>query len=223
MRTICYCFVNRSKLGRVKELIWQITGVLAGVIHSRHPGRLLRACTLLKTIVDHGCQWVLHIGLKHISVQGIIQRNFLSRIHCALGENGQLAGLVRDHGFELVIVHFTHVIFETTVQDGAGHFGSVTELGWQATNVAANAQDVLGEQPENDSKIVMEFWLKILDQVLPGQLGSRLVSHTATSGAICWPSSQAIPRFGNFYFEGSLVLEISILRDPSFQEFRNRH
>ena len=28
-----------------------------------------------------------------------------------------------------------------------------------------------------------------------------------------------IPRFGNFHFEGSLVLEISILRDPSFQEF----
>ena len=148
MRTICYCFVNRSKLGRVNELIWQITGVLAGVIHSRHPGRLLRACTLLKTIVDHGCQWVLHIGLENISVQGIIQRNFFSWIHCALGENGQLAGLVRDHGFELVIVHFTHVIFETTVQDGAGHFGSVTELGWQATNIAAHAQDVFSEQPE---------------------------------------------------------------------------
>ena len=148
MRTICYCFVNRSKLGRVNELIWQLTGVLAGVIHSRHPGRLLRACTLLKTIVDHGCQWVLHIGLENISVQGIIQRNFLSGIHSALGENGQLAGLVRDHGFELVIVHFTHVIFETTVQDGAGHFGSVTELGWQATNIAAHAQDVFSEQPE---------------------------------------------------------------------------
>ena len=65
-----------------------------------------------------------------------------------MGENGQLAGLVRDHGFELVIVHFTHVIFETTVQDGAGHFGSVTELGWQATNIAAHAQDVFSEQPE---------------------------------------------------------------------------
>ena len=32
-----------------------------------------------------------------------------------------------------------------------------------------------------------------------------------------------IPRFGNFHFEGSLVLEISILRDPSFQEFWDRH
>ena len=32
-----------------------------------------------------------------------------------------------------------------------------------------------------------------------------------------------IPRFGNFFFEGSLVLEISILRDPSFQEFWDRH
>ena len=32
-----------------------------------------------------------------------------------------------------------------------------------------------------------------------------------------------IPRFRNFYFEGSLVLGISILRDPSFQEFWDRH
>ena len=47
-------------------------------------------------------------------------------------------------------------------------------------------------------------------------IGLLITFHTATSGAICWPSSQAIPRFGNFYFEGSLVLEISILRDPSF-------
>ena len=50
-------------------------------------------------------------------------------------------------------------------------------------------------------------------------IGLLITFHTATSGAICWPSSQAIPRFGNFYFEGSLVLEISILRDPSFQKF----
>ena len=54
-------------------------------------------------------------------------------------------------------------------------------------------------------------------------IGLLITFHTATSGAICWPSSQAIPRFGNFYFEGSLVLEISILRDPSFQEFWDRH
>ena len=47
-------------------------------------------------------------------------------------------------------------------------------------------------------------------------IGLLITFHTATSGAICWPSSQAIPHFGNFYFEGSLVLEISILRDPSF-------
>ena len=32
-----------------------------------------------------------------------------------------------------------------------------------------------------------------------------------------------IPRFGNFHFEGSLILEISILRDPSFQEFWDRY
>ena len=50
-------------------------------------------------------------------------------------------------------------------------------------------------------------------------IGLLITFHTATSGAICWPSSQAIPRFGNFYFEGSLVLEISILRDPSFWKF----
>ena len=54
-------------------------------------------------------------------------------------------------------------------------------------------------------------------------IGLLITFHTATSGAICWPSSQAIPRFGNFYFEGSLVLEISILRDPSFQEFWDRY
>ena len=50
-------------------------------------------------------------------------------------------------------------------------------------------------------------------------IGLLITFHTVTSGAICWPSSQAIPRFGNFYFEGSLVLEISILRDPSFWKF----
>ena len=47
-------------------------------------------------------------------------------------------------------------------------------------------------------------------------IGLLITFHTATSGAICWLYSHAIPRFGNFYFEGSLVLEISILRDPSF-------
>ena len=50
-------------------------------------------------------------------------------------------------------------------------------------------------------------------------IGLLITFHTATSGAICWPSSQAIPHFGKFYFEGSLVLEISILRDPSFWKF----
>ena len=46
-------------------------------------------------------------------------------------------------------------------------------------------------------------------------IGLLITFHTATSVAICWPSSQAIPHFGNFYFEGSLDLEISDRREKN--------
>merc|ERR1712018_913589 len=121
------------------QLVNHFTGVLAGVIHSSHPGRLLRACTFLQTVIDHGCQRVLHIRLNDIGVQGIVQRNLLGRIHSGLGENRQLGCLVRDNGSELIVVHFADIVFETTVQDCAGDFGSVAELGWQTTDFTAHA------------------------------------------------------------------------------------
>ena len=124
-----------------------LTGVLAGVIHSSHPGRLLRACAFLQTVIDHGCQRVLHIRLNDIGVQGIVQRNLLGGIHGGLGENRQLGCLVRDNGSELIVVHFADVVFETTVQDCAGDFGSVAELGWQTTDFTAHTQDIFSEQP----------------------------------------------------------------------------
>lgn len=59
----------------------RLTGVLAGVVHGRHPGRLLGASSFLETVVDHGCQRVLQVRLEHIGIQGVIQSDLFGFVH----------------------------------------------------------------------------------------------------------------------------------------------
>ena len=146
-----------------KDVIKYRTGVLAGVVHGSHPGRLLGACTLLETIVDQRSQREFHIRLDHIGIQRIVQRNLFSGINNGLVENRQFRGFVRDYRLELVVVHFAGIIFKSTGQDGASDLGSVSELGRQTTDFATNGQDLLSEQPE--MKVDLQYKTTKIDEV----------------------------------------------------------
>ena len=54
-----------------------LTGVLRGVVHSRHPRGLLRGGALLHAVIDQGGQAVLQVGLDNIRVKGVIDTHTL--------------------------------------------------------------------------------------------------------------------------------------------------
>jgi len=63
---------NDSLSGSIEgdgEFVNHLSGVLGGVVHSRHPRALFRASSFLQGIVEKGCKTVFHVGLYDVSVR----------------------------------------------------------------------------------------------------------------------------------------------------------
>ena len=108
---------NDSLSGSVEgdgEFVNHLSGVLGGIVHSRHPRALFRASSLLQGIVEKGCKTVFHVGLNDVSVKGVIHTHLGSVSHGILGEDGDFCGSVRNNRVVLVVKNFASVKFIST-------------------------------------------------------------------------------------------------------------
>ena len=105
-----YSFINiTSQLIRI-ELEFRLnsirTCILRGVIHSCHPRWLLRAGTLLQAVINQWRQWILHIWLKDIGINAVIDWKISSLLNSRYRIYGNVRGLVRYHRSITQIIYY---------------------------------------------------------------------------------------------------------------------
>ena len=84
------------------------TCILRGVIHSCHPRWLLRTGTLLQAVINQWRQWILHIWLKDIGINAVINWKISSLLNGRYRKYGKFRGLVRYHRsiIDTVIINY---------------------------------------------------------------------------------------------------------------------